>query len=307
MSKKILVAGATGNLGGKIVNALIEKGADVYAIVRSSTDTKKINELKEKGVKVSQIDTSNIKEVTEACIGMDCVVSALAGLRDVIIDTQKVLVDGAIEAKVPRFIPSDYSTDFTNLIEGKNRNLDLRREFHKYLANKPIAVTTIFNGPFMDLLTGDMPLIVPQITRIVYWASPNEVMDFTTTFDVAKFTANVALDSNTPRYLHIAGDRVSSKDVRDIVSNIMGKEFKMFRVGNIGFLDILIKISKMISPGTDDLYPAWQGMQYMRDMMEGRVRIQSYDNDRYPNMRWTTVKEFLISENIKEKYPSSII
>ena len=307
MSKKILVAGATGNLGGKIVNALIEKGADVYAIVRSSTDTKKINELKEKGVKVSQIDTNNLKEVTQACIGMDCVVSALAGLRDVIIDTQKVLVDAAIEAKVPRFIPSDYSTDFTNLIEGKNRNLDLRREFHKYLVNKPIAVTTIFNGPFMDLLTGDMPLIVPQITRIVYWANPNEVMDFTTTFDVAKFTANVALDSDTPRYLYIAGDRVSSKDVRDIVSKIMNKEFKMFRVGNIGFLDILIKISKMISPGTDDLYPAWQGMQYMRDMMEGRVKIQSYDNDRYPNMHWTSVKEFLISENIKEKYPSGII
>lgn len=307
MSKKILVAGATGNLGGKIVNALIEKGADVYAIVRSSTDINKINELKEKGVKVSQIDTNNLKEVTQACIGMDCVVSALAGLRDVIIDTQKILVDAAIEAKVPRFIPSDYSTDFTNLIEGKNRNLDLRREFHKYLENKPITVTTIFNGPFMDLLTGEMPLIVPQITRIVYWANPNEVMDFTTTFDVAKFTANVALDSDTPRYLYIAGDRVSSKDVRNIVSKIMGKEFKMFRVGNIGFLDFLIKISKMISPGTDDLYPAWQGMQYMRDMMEGRVKIQSYDNDRYPNMHWTTVKEFLISKNIKEKYPKSII
>ncbi len=63
----------------------------------------------------------------------------------------------------------------------------------------------------------------------------------------------------------------------------------------------------MISPGTDDLYPAWQGMQYMRDMMEGRIKIQSYDNNRYPNMHWTTVKEFLISENVKETFPSSII
>lgn len=301
MSKKILVAGATGNLGGKIVDALIEKGADVYAIVRSSTDIKKIDHLKTKGVKLSQIDTNNIEEVTKACIGMDCVVSALSGLRDVIIDTQKILVDASIKAKVPRFIPSDYSLDFTNLIDGKNRNLDLRREFHKYLENKPIAVTTIFNGAFMDLLSGDMPLIVPQIRRIVYWNDSEQIMDFTTTFDVAKFTANVALDSDTPRYLHVAGDRVDSQDVRDIVSEITDKEFKILKVGNIGFLEFLIKIAKKFSKDNGELYPAWQGMQYMRDMMEGQVKINSYDNDRYPDMHWTTVKEFLISENLKEE------
>ena len=55
-------------------------------------------------------------------------VSSLAGLRKVIIDAQKVLLDAAIAAGVPRFIPSDYSLDFTRFSDGENRNLDLRRE-----------------------------------------------------------------------------------------------------------------------------------------------------------------------------------
>jgi hypothetical protein len=35
----------------------------------------------------------------------------LAGLREVVIDAQKKLLDAAIAAGVPRFIPSDYSLD----------------------------------------------------------------------------------------------------------------------------------------------------------------------------------------------------
>jgi hypothetical protein len=35
-------------------------------------------------------------------------------------------------------------------------------------------------------------------------------------------------------------------------------------------------------------------MQYMRDIMEGRVKIDSYDNNRYEDMNWTSVKELLL-------------
>jgi glutamyl-tRNA reductase len=169
MSKRILVAGGTGNLGGKIVNALLDKGAAVSVLVRNSTDAEKINGLKDKGVQILEVEPLDIEQVTKACLNMDCIVSALAGLREVIIDTQKVLVDAAVAAKVPRFIPSDYALDFKDLKPGGNRNLDMRREFHSLIKNKPIQITSIFNGPFMDLLTGDMPLILPKINRILYW------------------------------------------------------------------------------------------------------------------------------------------
>lgn len=41
MKKIIVVLGANGNLGGKIVNALLVQGAEVRAIVRLETDKRK--------------------------------------------------------------------------------------------------------------------------------------------------------------------------------------------------------------------------------------------------------------------------
>ena len=127
----IVVAGATGNLGGRIVKALVERGANVKALVRHGTAPDKHARLQELGVTIVSVDLSSAFQVTPACSGASCVVSALQGLRDVIVEVQTVLLDSAIQSGVPRFIPSDYSIDFTKFPPGENRNLDLRREFHR--------------------------------------------------------------------------------------------------------------------------------------------------------------------------------
>ncbi len=301
MGKIIVIAGATGNLGGKIVQALLAKEAEVRAIVRYSTDIKKIKKLEEKGVKVFPLDTNNKFEIAKHCIGAHCFISALAGLRETIVDSQKIFLDAAMEANVPRFIPSDYSIDFTNLREGQNRNLDWRREFHTYLQNMPIKATTIFNGPFMDLLVTDMPLVLFKQKRILCWGNPNQRMEFTSTFNIAEFTAEAALEDNTLRYLRIAGDTLTCNDFVKLLTEITSNNYKLFRPGGIGLLNFLIQVTRILSPAKDELYPAWQGMQYMRDMMEGRIIFQKYDNDRYSNIQWTTVKDFLIQEQVDQK------
>ncbi len=209
---------------------------------------------------------------------------------------KKIVLDAAIEAKVKRFIPSDFSSDFTNLKIGENRNLDFRREFHTYLDKAPIQATTIFNGPFMDMLTKEMPLILFKQKRILCWGNPNQPMEFTTTFNVASYTAEVAIDDNTPRYLRVAGDTLTCNDFVTLLSELTSTPYKLFRPGGISFLNTVIKLTRFFSHSKNELYPAWQGMQYMRDLMEGRIIIQKHDNDRYSKIKWTSVKEFLIKE-----------
>jgi nucleoside-diphosphate-sugar epimerase len=301
MRKIIVVAGATGNLGGKIVTALLAKDVEVRAIVRLETELIKIKALEQKGVKVFKVDTNNKSEISKHCIGAHCLVSALAGLKETVIDSQKIFLDAAIEAKVQRFIPSDYSSDFTNLKEGQNRNLDFRRKFHEYLDKTPINATTIFNGAFMDLLTTDMPLILLKQKWILCWGNPNQILEFTTTENVAQFTASAAIDENTPRYLRIAGDRLSCNEFVKLLTELTDSKYKIFRPGGIGLLNFIIKMTRFFSPSKNELYPAWQGMQYMRDLMEGRIIFQRYDNDRYSYMKWTSVKEFLVEEKIHLK------
>ena len=296
MKDIIVVAGGTGNLGERITKALLEKGAEVRAVVRLSSNPEKLNKLENLGVKVFKVDFLNTEAVSKACVGASCVVSALAGLRDVIFNTQKVLLDAAVLSGVPRFIPSDFSLDFTNLRPGGNRNLDERREFHTYLLKCPIAATTIFNGPFMDLLTGPMPMILFKYKRVLYWGNADQAIDFTTMDDTALYTASAALDPSSPRYLRIAGQQISAREMTSILREVTGSEFRLLKAGSLGMLKILIKITRTVAPAKKDLYPAWQGMQYMHDMFEGHAKLNLYDNDRYPGMHWTSLRDMLLSQ-----------
>jgi nucleoside-diphosphate-sugar epimerase len=293
VKKIIVVAGATGNLGGQIVSNLVEQGAEVRALVRSTSDAETVKSLQKQGVAVMAIDVWNVDNISKACVGASCVVSVLSGLREVIIDAQKVLLDAAVMAKVPRFIPSDYSLDFTKLEDGSNRNLDLRREFYTYLDKAHIKTTSIFNGAFMDMLTGQMPMILFSKKRVFHWGNGNQRMDFTTVKDTATFTAHAAMDDATPRFLRIAGEQLSATEMKDVVSELSGEKYSMLRPGGLGMFGFIIKMTRFFASGKGELYPAWQGMQYMHNMLDGRALMHQLDNNRYSNMRWTKVRNVL--------------
>jgi hypothetical protein len=78
-----------------------------------------------------------------------------------------------------------------------------------------------------------------------------------------------------------------------VVSEVTGKKFSLFRAGGLGMLDALIKVARFFNPGGKALYPPWQGMQYMRNMFSGLPKLEPLDNDRYPGLRWTTVRDVL--------------
>ena len=296
MSKVIVLAGATGRLGGLIAKSLREHGAKVRAIVRSGAAPGKSLQLRQIGVAVVEADYDDVDELARACDGGACVVSALAGLRDVIVDAQTLLLEAAVRAGVPRFIPSDYAIDFYKMPDGGNRNLDFRREFASRLDAAPIAATSVLCGMFADLLAGDAPFIVRRIHRVVYWENADQPMDFTTIEDAASYTAAASLDPLTPRFLRIAGDTVTARELADIATSVTGERFKMLRAGDLDRFGKLIWLTKRLSPGTDVVYPPWQGMQYRRDMFDGRAKLEPLDNARYPDLRWTTVRDVLMED-----------
>ena len=293
MGNVILVAGATGNLGMRIVHALLNKNAEIRVVVRANSNAEKIKTLENWGVKIYKVSQWKEEELKTACEDVSCVVSALAGLQDVVIDAQKTLVDAAIAAGVPRFIPSDYSLDFTKFSDGENRNLDLRRAFHHYIDKTSIAVTSIFNGAFSELLTDEMPLILFKQRLILYWGNADYAWGFTTMDNTAAYTAQVALDASSPRYLRIAGDLISPREIKSVVSEVTGQKFRLFSAGGKRFLGLMIQIARKLAPGKTELYPAWQGMQYMRDMFSGRGKLSPLDNQRYGKTNWTLVENVL--------------
>ncbi len=289
----IAVAGATGDLGGRITASLLERGASVRAIVRRGASPDNIKRVRKLGAVIGEADYDNPADLASACSGASCVVSALSGLHEVIVDAQTSLLAAAVKAGVPRFIPSDYCIDFTKLESGTNRNFDLRREFRERLDAAPIAAASILNGMFTDMLTGQAPMILFRYKRVLYWENPDQLMDFTTIDDTASFTAAAALDPSTPRFLRIAGDQIDARGLAAVASEVIGEEFRLFRAGGLGRLSMMIRLMRTLSPSKDVLYPPWQGMQYLHNMFSGRAKLGSLDNDRYPHATWTTVRDVL--------------
>ncbi len=289
----IIVAGANGKLGELTIQSLMHRNVKVRALVRAGGDPSRLSQLNMLGVEIHPIDFSSQAALVKACEGATCVVSTLSGLRSTILGAQKELLNAAVTAKVPRFIPSDFSIDFTKLPKGSNRNLDLRREFHDYLNKAPVAATSIFNGAFTDMLTGQAPFILYKLKRVLCWGNPDQKMDFTTVHDTAHFTAAAAIDTLSPRFLRIAGDQLSARDLTLIAGKVFGQKFNLLRPGNLAMFGLLIKLVKKLSPDNDELYPAWQGMQYMHNMYSGAAKFETLDNNRYPGLSWTSAKDVL--------------
>ncbi len=294
MSTTIAVAGATGNLGRMIVDALVERGAEVRALVRVGTASDRPARLESAGAKVVPVDMADLAGLSRACAGASCVVSALQGLRDVIVDAQTVLLEAAVAAGVPRFIPSDFSIDFTKLAAGENRNFDLRREFRGRLAGAPVASTSILNGAFAELLTSGMPLLDLGSRRVSYWGDADQLLDFTTMADTAAFTADAALDPSAPEILRIAGDQISARGLAAVAGEVVGAEFDLVRSGSLDDLAAFIRVERDSAPADDpSVFPRWQAAQYMHNMFGGRAKIEPLDNDRYPGRRWTTARDVI--------------
>lgn len=286
------------DMGTRIAKALVARGAAVRTLVRTDAANADKHKLTKLGATLMLANVSDVASVAAACEGAACVVSALNGLYDVIIDRQTVLLDAAVKAGVPRFISSDYSLDFTKTERGGNRNLDLRREFMGRADRAPINMTSILNGGFMDMLGAEMPIIQPRIRRVLYWGSADQPLNFSTKDDVAAYTVAAALDDTTPRILRIASDTVSARDIARIMTSISGARYRPFRAGSIASLERVIQLTKLVAPQPRAVFPVWQGMQYMRDMFNARGRLDTIDITRYPDLHWTSVRDNLGSRAI---------
>ena len=288
-----MLAGATGDLGFRIAQALLKRGARVRALVRPGNIKPIVTALQDLGAEIIEVDFNSITALTKACAGATCVLSALSGLRDVIVDMQKRLLDAAVAAGVSRFIPSDFCIDYTRLLPGSNRNLDLRREFNQRLDQAPMQATSILNGMFTDLLTGQAPVVLFGLKRVLYYGSADQPLDFTTIANTAEYTAAAALDPTTPRYLRVAGEVATVRGLQKAATEATGEPFRLLRVGGLWVLGAMITVTKSLMPANDDVFPPWQGMQYLHNMFTGLPKLNPLDNSRYPGIRWTPVCDVL--------------
>lgn len=299
--KIVVVAGATGQLGGLIARALVRNaGVCVRALVRPGSAAK-AGDLAKLGVEIVEVSIDGSGDAAALNKAMNeafSVVSALQGGPDIIVDAQALLLEAAVAANVRRFIPSDYAIDFTRLHEGANRNFDTRLRFHKAAdeiirrTGSRVELTSIYQGAFTELLASGWMLLNYQKRQVQFFGSADTRMDFTTWSDTADYAARAAIDPNpTPRSLSIAGKRLTPREIQQVARRVTGIDFELKRVMSIGMLRTMISLIRFFKPGKDELMPMWVGMQYAYCMALGLGSANRLDNDRYPDIAWTGIDE----------------
>ena len=128
---------------------------------------------------------------------------------------------------------------------------------------------------------------------MLYWGRADQRLDFTTKDDVAAFTAAAALDDDTPRILRIAGGSATPRALAEMLGDVTRPALQdPARRWSERSLGVMIGIGKRFGP-PDAVVPPYQGMQYLRDMMSGDGALTPLDNDRYPDLTWTSVADHL--------------
>jgi uncharacterized protein YbjT (DUF2867 family) len=291
---RVLVVGASGKLGSKLVRELAASGkAAIRVTHRSSSNSEQVARLRAAGMELVMADLADAASLEQACAGIDVVVSTVQGLRDVVVDGQTRLLRAAEKAGVKRIVPSDYSVDFYKTSEGGNRNLDLRREFNRVVDASSVRGTSVLGGAFMDLLAYGMIGPDPKTGIYRVWGDADQPYDFTSTDDYAKYIAAVALDPEAGRVVRVAGHTLSPRELGAIFMDVRGTSVKIESAGSLADLDRMIAGMRAADEAPTNTFPVWQQLQYARDMASGRSRLSPLDNDRYPSIRPQRVPEFL--------------
>ncbi|KAI5294823.1 hypothetical protein KEM52_003089 [Ascosphaera acerosa] len=149
--KNVIVIGGTGYIGKFIVQGLVKAGFNVSVLTRAS----KVAEHQfPEGVTPVPYEPDSKDSLVKAFTGQDVVVSALAQTA---LASEYLMIDAAVEAGVPRFLPSEYGTDPQEMVtRDKLSTFKAKKEVFDYLVKVAeegkIEYTAFATGPFLDPL-----------------------------------------------------------------------------------------------------------------------------------------------------------
>ena len=154
---KVLIAGATGMVGGEAARLLSSGGDVVRALVRSTSDVEKIAALKSAGIEVVEGNLRDRASLDAACDGVDAVISTVSAMPfswqegNTIGDVDRTgtmgLIDAATAAGAKRFV----YTSFPHPPEPGFELGDAKAAAEKHLKSSDIEHAILAANFFMEV------------------------------------------------------------------------------------------------------------------------------------------------------------
>lgn len=234
----ILVCGATGDLGGRIVHRLLGRGQRVRALVRPTTDA---GTLERSGAEVVRGDLRDPASLDRATAGVDTVVTTanaigrvLEGGTDLTIaDVDRTgnenLVRAAERAGVRRFVLVSMAG-----VEGMAQVAPYaaaKLATEQLLEHAPMEVVIVRPDMFQELWAGKEGGIDATAGRAVLYGRGRTPHRLVAVDDVAALTTHLALAPDPPRVVEFGGpEALTQRDVVAAWEAATGRSFTVRRV-----------------------------------------------------------------------------
>ncbi|MBD2776223.1 aromatic alcohol reductase [Iningainema tapete] len=292
----VLLVGVTGMLGYEIALAILDKGTmELRALVRADgtndeNKKKKLDVLKAKGATFVEGDIMNPESLPGAVAGVEAVISAIGNEPDSYIAGQTNLLEAAERAGVKRFVPSDFTGDYHKLDYGDNFNTDMRKRFFEVLRQSSVPYMSINNGAFMEvMLTPFIGTFNLETGTFNYWGEGDELCDFTSYPDVAKYTAEAVGDESLANVtLEFAGEVTTLKQMLAAYEEVTGRKLTQQRLGSLADLKASIENAKASAKSPVE----YLGRQYLWIMQSGKAKLEQIANERYPHIKPVSFRQF---------------
>jgi uncharacterized protein YbjT (DUF2867 family) len=251
----VLVVGGTGMLGGKVVTALLARGKQVRALVRSPSDA---SHLEAAGVEIARGDLMDPDSLRTAMSGADAVVTSAAGYTrhskgdspDIDTIGNRNLVDAARDVGVRRFVLTSILTC--------DQTPGVPHFWHKKLAEDRleelgVPFVSLRPGAFFEQLTqfGGDPFAKRRLT---WFGSSRTPLTFVAASDVANYLAEAVDASGVDGdRIDIGWDRpVSMQDVAQIAGDQLGEHMRVRTIPG-GLIRGVATVLGPVNPTVKDL------------------------------------------------------
>ena len=224
----ILVAGATGTLGGLICQRLRDRGETVRALVRPSAGPEKVERLRALGVEIYQGDLRDSASLDGATRAADVVISTVSMIGtarpgDSFDDTDnagtRALIDAAKRAGVAQFI----YISFDHAQFEDSPMVRAKREVEQHLRDSGVPYTVLRPSIFMEIWIGRLGVDVAARTAKVF-GSGEQPLNYVSVSDVAEYAVRCVGNPDVlNETLHIGGpESVSQRDAVRIIEDALG-------------------------------------------------------------------------------------
>ncbi|XP_018485733.1 pinoresinol reductase 1 [Raphanus sativus] len=303
---RVLVVGATGYLGKRIVRACLAEGHETYVLQRPEIglDIEKVQLLlsfKKLGARLVEASFSDHQSLVSAVKLVDVVVSAMSGVhfRSHNILIQLKLVEAIKEAgNVKRFLPSEFGMDpprMGHALPPGRETFDQKMEVRHAIEAVGIPYTYVVGACFAAYFAGNlsqMEALLPPKKKTNIYGDGNIKVVFADEDDIAKYTAKTLDDPRTVNktvYIRPQDNILTQNELVKIWENLTGNELEK---KTIAAKDFLANIEHMEIPhqaGIGHFYHIF----YEGCLTDHEIREDEEASNLYPDVKYKRMDNYL--------------